>query len=57
MKDALNVVRQFTFKGNLNKNENINTTTMREMWDYKNEEPSLSKNKGASEVIQKDQRM
>ena len=51
MKDALNVVRQFTSKGNLSKNRNINTTTMREMWDYENEEPSLGKNKGASEVI------
>ena len=29
MKDALNVVRKFTSEGNLNKNGNINTTTMR----------------------------
>ena len=45
MKDALNVVREFTSEGNLSKNGNINTTTMREMWDYENEEPSLGKNK------------
>ena len=51
MKDALSVVRQFTSEGNLSKNGNINTTTMREMWDYENEEPSLSKTKDASEVI------
>ena len=51
MKDALNAVRKFTSEGNLSKNGNINTTTMREMWDYENEEPSLGKNKGASEVI------
>ena len=46
MKDALNAVREFTSEGNLSKNGNVNTTTMREMWDYENEEPSLGKNKG-----------
>ena len=51
MKDALNVVREFTSEGNLSKNGNINTTTMKEMWDYENKEPSSGKNKGASEVI------
>ena len=53
MKNALSAVRQFTSEGNLSKNGNINTTTMREMWDYENEEPSLGKNRGASEVILK----
>ena len=51
MKDALKTVRKFTSEGNLSKNGNINTTTMREMWDYEDEEPNLSKNKGVSEVI------
>ena len=51
MKDALSAVRQFTSEGNLSKNGNINTTTMREMWDCENEEPSLGKNKGTSKVI------
>ena len=47
----LSVVRQFTYEGNLSKSGNINTTAMREMWDYENEEPSLGKNKGAAKVI------
>ena len=51
MKDALSAVRQFTSEGNLSKNGNLNTTTMREMWDYENQEPISSKTKGASEVI------
>ena len=34
MKDALSAVRQFTSDGNLSRNGNLNTTTMREMWDY-----------------------
>ena len=51
MKDALSAVRQFTSEGNLSKNGNLNTTTMREMWDYENQKPILNKTKGASEVI------
>ena len=51
MKDALSVVRQFTSEGNLNRNGNLNTTTMREMWDYENQEPFLGKMKGVSEII------
>ena len=51
MKDALSAIRQFTSEGNLSKNENLNTTTMREMWDYENQDPISSKTKGASEVI------
>ena len=31
MKDALNAVRQFTPEGNLSRNGNLNTTTMKEM--------------------------
>ena len=34
MKDALSAVRQFTSEGNLSRNGNLNTTTMKEMWDY-----------------------
>ena len=34
MKDALSAVRQFTSEGNLSRNRNLNTTTMKEMWDY-----------------------
>ena len=29
MKDALSAVRQFTSEGNLSRNENLNTTTMK----------------------------
>ena len=41
MKDALSAVRQFTSDGNLSKNGNLNTTTMREMWDCESQEPFL----------------
>ena len=51
MKDALSAVRQFTSEGNLSKNGNLNTTTMREMWDYENQELISSKTKGVSEII------
>ena len=39
MKDALSAVRQFTSEGNLSRNGNLNTTTMKEMWDYESQEP------------------
>ena len=39
MKDALSAVRWFTSNGNLSRNENLNTTTMKEMWDYVSQEP------------------
>ena len=39
MKDALRAVRQFTSEGNLSRNGNLNTTTMKEMWDYESQEP------------------
>ena len=51
MKDALSAVRQFTSEGNLSRNGNLNTTTMREMWDYENQEPFSGKTKGVSEII------
>ena len=34
MKDALSAVRQFMSEGNSGRNGNLNTTTMKEMWDY-----------------------
>ena len=43
MKDALRAVRQFTSEGNLSRNGNLNTTTMKEMWDYESQEPFLGK--------------
>ena len=51
MKDAQSAVRQFTSEGNLSKNGNLNTTTMREMWDYENQEPISSETKGAFKMI------
>ena len=53
MKDALSTVRQFTSEGNLSKNGNLNTTTMKEMWDYENQEPFSGNTKGVSERIPK----
>ena len=35
MKDALSAVRQFTSEGNLSRNGNLNTTTMKEIWTMK----------------------
>ena len=51
MKDALSAVRQFTSDGNLSRNGNLNTTTMREMWDYESQEPFLGKTKDVSEMV------
>ena len=45
VKDALSAVRQFTSNGNLSRNGNLNTTTMREMWDYESQEPFPGKTK------------
>ena len=50
MKDALSAVRPFTSEGNLNRNGNLNTSTMKEMWDYESQEPFLSKTRDVSEV-------
>ena len=49
MKDALSAVRQFTSEGNLNRNGNLNTTTMKEMWDYESREPFSGKTRDISE--------
>ena len=38
MKDALSAVRQFMSEGNLGRDGNLNTTTMKEMWDYESRE-------------------
>ena len=51
MKDALSAVRQFTSEGNLSRNGNLNTTTMKEMWDYESQEPFLGKTRDASEIV------
>ena len=51
MKDALSAVRRFTSNGNLSRNGNLNTTTMREMWDYGSWEPFLGKTKDVSEMV------
>ena len=51
MKGALSVVRQFTSKGNLSRNGNLNTTIMREMWDYESWEPFSSKTRDVSKKI------
>ena len=51
MKEALSAVRQFTSEGNLSKNGNLNTTTMKEMWDYENQELISSKTRGVSGII------
>ena len=51
MKDALSAVRQFTSEGNLSRNGNLNTTTMKEMWDYESREPFLGKIRNISEKV------
>ena len=49
MKDALSAVRQFTSEGNLSRNGNLNTTTMKEMWDYESQESFSGKIRDISE--------
>ena len=51
MKDALSVVRQFTSEGNLSRNGNLRTTTMKEMWDYESQKPFSGKTRDVSEVV------
>ena len=51
MKDVLSVVRQFTSEGNLSQNGNLNTTTMKEMWDYESQGPFSGKTRDVSEKI------
>ena len=43
MKDTLSAVRQFTSEGNLGRNGNLHTTTMKEMWYYESREPFSGK--------------
>ena len=50
MKDALSAVRQFTSEGNLSRNGNLNTTTMKEMWDYESREPFSGKTRDVSDI-------
>ena len=50
MKDALSAVRQFTSEGNLSRNGNLNTTTMKEMWDYESQDPFSGKTRDVSEI-------
>ena len=49
MKDTLSAVRQFMSEGNLSRNGNLNTTTMKEMWDYESREPFSGKIRDISE--------
>ena len=49
MKDALSTVRQFTSEGNSGRNGNLNTTTMKEMWDYESREPFSDRIRDISE--------
>ena len=51
MKDALSAARQFTSEGNLSRNGNLNTTTMKEMWDYESQEPFSGKIKDVSKKV------
>ena len=50
MKDALSAVRQFTSEGNLSRNGNLNTTTMKEMWNYESWEPFSGRTRDVSEL-------
>ena len=50
MKDALSAVRQFMSEGNLSRNGNLNTTTMKEMWDYESQEPLSGKTRDVSKI-------
>ena len=51
MKDAFSAVRQFTSEGNLSRNGNLNTTTMKEMWDHENWELFWGKTRDVSEMV------
>ena len=51
MKDVLSAVRQFTSEGNLSRNGNLNTTTMKEMWDYESWGPFSGKTRDISKKI------
>ena len=45
----LSAVRRFMSEGNLGRNGSLNTTTMKEMWDYESREPFLGKIREISE--------
>ena len=49
-KDASSAVRQFTSEGNLSRNGNPNTTTMKEMWDYESWEPFSGKTRDVFKI-------
>ena len=51
MKDALSAVRQFTSEGNLSRNGNLNTTTIKEMWNYESWEPFSGKARGVFDAV------
>ena len=50
MKDTLSAVRQFTSEGNLSRIRNLNTTAMKEIWDYESQEPFSGKTRDVSAV-------
>ena len=50
MEDAVSAVRQFTSEGNLSRNGNLNTTSMKEMWDYESWEPFSGKTWDVSKI-------
>ena len=56
MKDALSAVRQFMSEGNLSRNGNLNTKTMKEMWDYESREPFSGKARDISEKAPEESR-
>ena len=54
MEDALNAVREFTHEPNIAQNGNINSCTMKEMWDYENGIMGPGKRKRDSNSIQQE---
>ena len=54
MEDALDVVREFTHETNTIQNGNINSHTMKEMWDYENGIMGPGKRKRDSSSTQKE---
>ena len=54
MKDALEAVREFTHEPNPNRNGKINSSTMKEMWDYENGIMGTEKKKRDSSLIPKE---
>ena len=54
MEDALEAVREFTNEPNISKNGKINSSTMKEMWDYENGVMGPEKRKRDSTSTQKE---